>query len=174
MKCERCNKNEANFYYEENINGHTRSVHLCRECAAQLQAGSALFQEGASHISFPFTQHTGNNILDGLFGISASTAPPKSQTACPGCHATWNDLMKAGKAFCPQCYTTFGEELKPTVRSLHGNVTHVGRAPAGRRAQREKRDRLTALRTRLATAIAEERFEEAATLRDEIRALEQE
>jgi protein arginine kinase activator len=82
--------------------------------------------------------------------------------------------LKSSKAFCPECYTTFLEELRPTLRSLHGNVTHTGRAPAGRRAQQEKRDKLASLKAQLGEAIKEENFEEAAKLRDEIRGLEKE
>ena len=147
MKCDQCNKNEATFFYEENVNGKTRSLHLCPECAAKAQGGK-LFSEGDS---FPFPSFTPfhGNLLDGLFGLSAA-APKESTKSCPGCGATWRELRSAGKAFCPQCYTTFGEELAPTLRSLHGNVTHTGRAPADRREAREKQDRLTTLKKQLA------------------------
>ena len=36
MKCERCGRNEATFYYQSNINGRVTQVHLCPECAAEL------------------------------------------------------------------------------------------------------------------------------------------
>ncbi len=168
MKCDNCKNNEATFFYEENLNGKTRSLHLCPECAAKMKGGDKLFSEG-----FPSFTQLHSNLLDGLFGLS-SPAVKESKKACPGCGAAWSDLRRAGKAFCPQCYTTFGEELRPTLRSLHGNVTHTGRAPADRREKREKEDRLTRLKKELASAIAEEKFEDAAKLRDEIRSLERE
>ncbi|MBQ8357659.1 MAG: UvrB/UvrC motif-containing protein [Clostridia bacterium] len=174
MKCESCKQKEATFFYEENVNGQARSLHLCADCAAKLQADGKLFSEHAEGFPFPSFTQLHNNFLDGLFGIAASPVTKESKNTCPGCGATWGDLMKDGKAFCPQCYTTFGEELEPTLRSLHGHVTHTGRAPAGRRAQREKRDRLASLKTQLANAIKEEKFEDAAKLRDEIRTLEKE
>ena len=173
MKCESCKQNEATFFYEETINGQSRSIKLCAECAAKMNAGEKLFAEPSDAFSFPSFTQFHNNFLDGLFGITAQGAK-ESAKSCPGCGAVWGDLLKSSKAFCPECYTTFLEELRPTLRSLHGNVTHVGRAPAGRRAQKEKRDRLTALKTQLGEAIKEEKFEEAAKLRDEIRGLEKE
>lgn len=173
MKCENCKQNEATFFYEETINGQSRSVRLCAECAAKMKAGEKLFSEQSDAFSFPSFTQLHNNFLDGLFGI---TAPSTKETAksCPLCGATWGDLLKSSKAFCPECYTTFLEELRPTLRSLHGNVTHTGRAPAGRRAQQEKRDKLASLKAQLGEAIKEENFEEAAKLRDEIRGLEKE
>ena len=35
MKCEKCGKNEANFYYKETVNGRSRELHLCSECAEE-------------------------------------------------------------------------------------------------------------------------------------------
>ena len=173
MKCEHCNVNDATFLYEENINGNKRSLRLCADCAAKLQAGK-LFGDGIEALSIPSFAKMQENFLDGLFGFSPKHPSTSTQKACPGCGASWAELLQKGKAFCPTCYTTFGEELQPTVRSLHGNVTHVGRAPAGRRAQKEKRDRLATLKAELAKAISEEKFEDAAKLRDEIRTLEKE
>lgn len=168
MKCDNCKKNEATFFYEENLNGKTRSLHLCPECAAKMEGSDKLFTEG-----FPSFTQLHSNLLEGLFGLSAPVTKEGAHF-CPGCGASWNDLRREGKAFCPLCYTTFGEELRPTLRALHGNVTHTGRAPADRREKREKEDRLTRLKKELASAIAEEKFEDAAKLRDEIRSLEKE
>ena len=33
MKCEKCNQNEASFFFEKNLNGHKESLHLCHACA---------------------------------------------------------------------------------------------------------------------------------------------
>ena len=164
MKCERCQQNEATFFYEETINGNKRALRLCAECAAKMQAEAPA----------PVFGGLGSHLLDGLFGLSAApTAEPRK--TCPGCHAAWGDLAKAGKAFCPQCYATFARELEPSLRSLYGNhVHHTGRAPAGRRAEQERRDTLASLKKQLAEAIAAEQYENAAQLRDRIRALENE
>lgn len=44
MKCERCGRNEATFYYQSNINGRVTQVHLCPDCAAELGYTSRLDQ----------------------------------------------------------------------------------------------------------------------------------
>jgi protein arginine kinase activator len=159
MKCEHCNQNEATFFYEETINGQKRQMHLCAECAAKMQGELP---------KFPSFSNFGEGLFGSLFGLSAA---PKSGKICEGCGASWQKLHSAGKAFCPQCYLTFREELEPTLRQLHGNVTHVGRAPADEVAKSEKEQKLSALKKALEEAIKSESFEQAAKLRDEIRAI---
>lgn len=35
MKCGKCGKNEANYYYRETVNGVTREIRLCEDCAGE-------------------------------------------------------------------------------------------------------------------------------------------
>ncbi|MBQ0134011.1 MAG: UvrB/UvrC motif-containing protein [Clostridiales bacterium] len=35
MKCGKCGKNEANYYYRETVNGVSREIRLCEECAKE-------------------------------------------------------------------------------------------------------------------------------------------
>ncbi|MBR7182325.1 MAG: UvrB/UvrC motif-containing protein, partial [Clostridia bacterium] len=111
-----------------------------------------------------------SNLFQSLF---EAPKKPASGKACPSCKTTWRELASRGRPGCPQCYLTCGEELEPTLRSMHGNTTHTGRAPAKASEKRERESRLAALRREMSEAIASENFERAATLRDEIRALEQ-
>ena len=166
MKCEHCKQNEASCFYQFTNNGVTSSLALCSACAAALQVG------GKSYTN-PFAElgTDRSHLFDSLFGAPVSKAQ-KNAKSCPTCGAVWRDIAKEGRVYCADCYKTFGEELAPTLRSIHGAATHTGRAPAARRAVREKDERLAALREALKEAIAAEDFEKAAELRDEIRALE--
>ena len=42
MKCEKCGKNEATMYYKETVNGVTREMHLCPECAQKETSAARL------------------------------------------------------------------------------------------------------------------------------------
>ena len=163
MKCEKCNEREATVLYKQTINGESTSMHLCAECATRAQ------EENGFGLHFP----TSNDLFGSLFSIAG---PGQSYTAkkCEGCGATFADIRRTGKVCCPACYTAFAKELEPTVRSLYGTAVHTGRAPAKSCAVRDKKNRLEALKKDLQAAIQAERFEDAATLRDEIRALEKE
>ena len=165
MKCEKCNQREANVFLEQTINGTHTAMHLCEACAA------AIKKEGFFEAPpFPF----GTDLFGDLFGFTAPQRLPNAGKACPACGATFAVIRREGKVSCPGCYDFFREELAPTVHSLHGRVTHTGRAPAGLRSKREKQTQLDALRRDLRAAIEGEQYEKAAELRDQIRTLEKE
>jgi len=166
MLCERCKKNTATVFYEENINGESRSYSLCSECASEMKKNGELSE------LFSFSGFGGihDQLFGGLFGIAEPAV--KTRKACPMCSSTFSDFQKNGKTGCPECYRSFGDELKSTIRSIHGNVKHIGRAPAKFRKNREKENELKSLKKQLKEAIAGENFETAATLRDKIRAME--
>lgn len=168
MLCEKCHKQEASVFYEETVGNKTRSFSLCTDCAKELQhmgENELLF---ALPSAWPFS--------DGLFGslFGAQSTAQKAEKTCPVCHATFRSFTSDGKVGCPTCYHTFADELRETIRSIHGNVSHIGRAPAQYRKKSQNQKQLAALREALKTAIAEENFESAATLRDQIKALESE
>lgn len=165
MKCERCNQREATVFFEQTVNGHTKSMHLCAECAG------AVKKEGLFD-STPFT--LGTELFGDLFGFTAPTRAVSTAKSCPDCGATFAAIRREGKVFCPRCYETFAEELSPTIRSLHGKAAHTGRVPRESREVREKQSKLSTLREQLKNAVAAEQYEEAARLRDEIRTLEKE
>ena len=160
MKCERCHEKEAVFFYEEIVNGERRSFSLCADCAAEM--GLSAKKPSLAHTNL-------SDLFADLFGIGK---PAPAGKTCPDCGASFAEIAKIGKVLCPRCYDTFADELEGTLRSMHGSATHTGRAPAARRAVRERADRLDTLRRELNEAIAAEDFERAATLRDEIRAIE--
>jgi len=58
------------------------------------------------------------------------------------------------------------------LRHVHGSTQHTGKKAAARNEQVVIRERAAALREELALAIRAEDYEKAASIRDEIRALE--
>lgn len=176
MKCEKCKQNEATFFYEETVNGKTRSYHLCRDCAEKMkESGELQFSMDMNdETDFPLFPSF-PNLLGELFGVPERNSRRLSGGGkkCPGCGATWEDLVRNGKVSCPQCYDTFRDELASTIREVHGNVTHTGRAPQKLRVVNEKKEKLERCRRELQEAIKAENFERAAELRDEIKALDE-
>jgi len=170
MKCEKCNVNEATFFYKETVNGKTRSLHLCADCAEKMRAAGELRME-MPDFDTPFAAFP--SFFGDLFALPEKTSKRAGAKTCPGCGATWQDIVNLGKARCPECYRAFADELDATVRSMHGNVTHTGRAPQKQRAAHEKENQLADLKKQLKEAIEQEKFEDAAALRDKIHALEQ-
>ncbi|MBE6538947.1 MAG: hypothetical protein E7671_05745 [Ruminococcaceae bacterium] len=171
MLCEKCKKNNASVFYEENINGKKRSLALCSECANEMKKNGEL--PGSDDIFSPslFASSIHDSLFGSLFG-SPSKPQIGAKKTCPVCGHTFEDFRRIGKAGCAECYRTFAAELEPTIRSIHSNAKHSGRAPAKQKAKHKKENELKALRNELKEAIAKEEFEKAATLRDKIRDIE--
>lgn len=178
MICERCKKSQATVFYEESVNGKSRSLSLCADCAKELEAQGDISMPSPGNMFedfmvMPGFGTLGDSLFGGLFGLpEISAAAHAREKSCPLCHATLRDFQKNGKTGCPECYKTFAEELKETIRSIHGNVRHVGRTPIANRRLHEKEKKLAELKSKLKTAVSEENFEEAARLRDMIRGME--
>ncbi len=162
MKCTRCNAKEATVFYREIVNGKETKYALCSDCAAAME------KESGSLFADPF----GGNLLGSLFSdIPQKIQPRKEEKKCTLCGATFRQLAENGKVGCPACYTSFREELAPTLKRLHGTAVHRGRVPKKFQAKRTAMEKLASLERDLKKAIETEAYEEAAKLRDEIRAL---
>lgn len=172
MLCERCKKNNATLFYKETINGKTTSLSLCHDCAKELEKEGKL-----TVFSKPFVpSFSGFGAIDDLF--SGFFAPTKKALAateekrCPLCASAFSDIVSNGKVGCAKCYETFRGELDRTIRSIHGNVKHKGRAAGPEKEKNDKKAKIASLREELGSAVKAEDFERAAKLRDEIKKLE--
>ncbi len=174
MLCENCKKRTATVFYNENLNGKTRSYSLCGECAAKLREKGELEDITSMIGSFadPFSG-LHDDLFGGFFGMPKQKALGAAKK-CPDCGSTYAEIAKSGRVGCPRCYTVFREELAPSIQSVHGTTTHTGTVPSRHRAKMERAEQLKGLKRSLREAIQKEDFEEAARLRDEIHRLEAE
>jgi protein arginine kinase activator len=173
MLCEKCKKRTATVFYNENINGKTRAYSLCGECAAKLREMGEL-QEISTMIGSladPFSS-VHDDLFGGFFGMPLR--PTSSKKKCGGCGCTYADITQSGRVGCPDCYVTFRDELSGMIRSIHGTTAHTGSVPSRHRAKLERGRVLERTKRELADAVAKEDYERAATLRDEVRRLQNE
>lgn len=112
-----------------------------------------------------------DNLFGGFFGMGATPSPGTKK--CPDCNSNFARIRQSGRVGCPTCYRVFADELSPTLHTVHGATTHTGAVPARHRARRAKAERLKILKRQMQDAIAQENFETAAALRDEIKNLEE-
>ena len=115
-------------------------------------------------------------LADLLLGIGAAEEIEKggSSQKCPLCGFSQADFKKTGRLGCSECYVTFAEGLSSLLKAMHKGTEHVGKLP--QRAQRSiaLSHRMRALAENLQKAVADENYETAATLRDQIKQLESE
>ncbi len=89
---------------------------------------------------------------------------------CDCCGSSFDDILKSGKCGCPHCYEKFYEKLLPRIKNVQGGrIEHTGKTP---NAGKSSEDQTLILKEQLKTLIAEEKYEEAAVVRDKIKNLE--
>ena len=153
MLCEECGERDATVMVTTVINGETKTRNLCRECVKKYQKGGDISALLAAILS------------------SMYTAKESGGKACPRCGMTLAEFNSGGMFGCSECYSAFREELDPMLNRIQGRVQHAGRKPYLDPDAREKAEKVTRIRRAMEAAVSEEAFEEAARLRDELKAL---
>lgn len=194
MLCSMCHKNEAVICYTEIINGVKKEQYLCPECAAKYTSfdSDTLGMAPGNLLASLLTSVLGQT------GIAAEDDAKKTNLVCPKCGMTYNEFLKYSKFGCPECVHTFGFLLDDYFKKIQGSCEHCGKvyhggetvfipditavagdgstsaapemAPAVQVNDKDSKE-VASLKKALDKAIRDEEYEEAARLRDEIRAL---
>jgi len=141
--CDICGERSGEVHVVQYIDGKMKKLFACRKCAQTVGIVDQL-SEG---------------------GVELETAFPLNH-ACPKCGWKLQDLINTGLLGCANCYIEFGSEIMPILSHFHGEISFY---------EPEKADpmqKLSLLHWQLRKAVDEERFEEAAQLRDMIQNIE--
>lgn len=161
MLCQNCHKNLASVRYAEVVDGNVSDVHLCQECLTQRQGDESTGFEFADPA--PFVRKGSS---------SGSGGVPESGETCTACETSLKTILDTGTVGCSVCFETFPAQLEGLLEGFHEGVHHKGKVPKLDDARARVRSDLQSKRGLLKTALSTENYEEAASLRDEIRALE--
>lgn len=167
MICQHCNQNEATTHIKKNINGERTEMHLCSECAKELGV--------MEDFKMPsMTDFFGDSFLGNFLGAGVAAMNSLSGVErCGTCGSSFNDIVKSGHIGCSDCYDKFEDKLEPSIRKIHGKTKHIGKFVTYDNAVNEPKEEpkvseLDSLKAQLDKAISEQRFEDAAVLRDKI------
>ena len=167
MKCQRCNKNEANTHYTQIINGKKKEYFLCSECAHE--------SEEINGLKFGFDNEF-DNFFSGFLSspYTHSKAINKVSDTCDMCHMSFNEFLRGGKLGCSKCYEKFESRLVNPFKQIHSSVVHTGKVPQKAGEELKKTRKLEKLENELKEAINIQNFELAAELRDKINDMKKE
>lgn len=167
MLCEHCHENEAKITYTVVEGNDMRQKHVCPSCFQEFLAK----QFPSSQIPPVDIQPMIQELLSLFHGKNEGAQEDRH---CPVCGRSLKEFRKTGMFGCDSCYDTFAEELKALLPRMQGAERHEGAMPEAFRKDREASEKEQALKERLDLAVAEERYEDAALLRDEIKAIKDE
>ncbi|MCS6862304.1 MAG: UvrB/UvrC motif-containing protein [Abditibacteriales bacterium] len=166
MWCDECHVQPANVFLKKIVNHQVTEVKLCEQCARHSDITAPLFE------GIPPLQELIESFLTEV-QTSPSAFPEiaaEADAVCPRCGLTYDELRETERVGCATCYETFRATLDKAIRQMHSDQGHAGKVPAA--APKDAvADELQALQAALSEAVAAERYEEAARLRDRIRSL---
>lgn len=198
MLCDICQKRKARIYYTEIMNGEKKEQHLCEECAA---AHTTLKIKNPITNQEVAIGNLLSGILNTYYaGGNTGAADAVKETVCGYCGMTGEEFMQKGKFGCASCYDSFERIVQRNMKTIQGADLHTGKRPKRLSLTRnldfpeEKKNisavkqvkqtkprkkpqtqkplsELDRLTMKLQQAIEVEEYEEAARLRDEIKAL---
>lgn len=160
-QCQFCGA-EATVHLTDIVDKKKREMHLCEGCARQHNLLP----------TDPGPQLNLQALLQLIIGQPAG--PPADDPAaliCPACGLKYAQFRADGRLGCPAEYDAFRAALEPLLERVHRGRAHAGKVPRAVRAGRRSAE-LDGLRANLQAAVAVENYEEAARLRDLIRAKE--
>ncbi|HAV14148.1 MAG TPA: excinuclease ABC subunit B [Opitutae bacterium] len=155
LKCSNCNK-EATVHLTQIVNNKIHKVDLCESCAQK---------KGV-------TDPQGFSLADLLSKTALTPDSSEASLVCPNCGLETSDFRRTGRLGCSACFQVFGDLVRPALEDMHVGLTHKGKIPEVALTRQNSQAQLQALKDSLASAIAEEAYEEAAKLRDLIHELE--
>lgn len=189
MKCQNCNKNEANVRYTEVINGKKKEMMLCEECSEKLGINNKI----NFNMPIDFSSFFGGMLEDPDF---MPLFPEVKELKCDNCNMSFDDFINTGKLGCSKCYDVFYEKLDPILKRIHGSNRYLGRKVGKKidnglndennekkiiksnekenNSSELNKNKKELLEEDLKKAIIDERYEDAAKIRDEIKALKEE
>jgi protein arginine kinase activator len=161
MNCNICGLNEATIHLTEILNSQMVEVHLCENCAQEKGT------DFKTHFNF-------GDLLANLTDIGKTEEIEEAgkKLRCPGCSITYDDFAKGGRLGCSTCYTTFSKLLMPLIMRVQRSDHHIGKKPSKVSGDVRSSVDLRMLQERLRKCVQSEDFEEAASVRDEIKQIQ--
>jgi protein arginine kinase activator len=183
MLCQKCQQRPATVFFTQTAGGKTTQAHLCETCAREQMKAQGVVNPFSLN---PFAAMADffNNFMAGsnIQEVQAGRTPvpvvdPSIQ--CPYCGYQLSTFRQNGRLGCTRCYEAFAGFLQPFVASIHGNVHHTEEAPEKPATvplspqTGDDSTEVSALREKLKMAVQNEKFEDAAAIRDQIQKLKE-
>ncbi|MGN1329596.1 MAG: UvrB/UvrC motif-containing protein [Eubacterium sp.] len=172
MKCQHCNQNEATTHIKKIVNGKREEMHLCSECAKELGVMDEFRMPTMSEMF-------GDSFLGNFLGAGVAAMNSLAGVdRCSSCGSSFNDIVNSGRIGCADCYDKFEDKLEPSIRKIHGKTKHIGKFISYSNDEEKAEEKpqvseIDSLKEQLKSAISEQRFEDAAVIRDKINELQE-
>ncbi|TVQ24030.1 MAG: hypothetical protein EA383_12690 [Spirochaetaceae bacterium] len=159
--CEQCGSAEAVIQVSVAAGTSRNDFSLCEVCAEKLGIHSN-------------QQHTPvlNDLYQSILRGSNRLRRRLDESRCRQCGTRFGDIRRSGTAGCASCYASFSSGIRDLLEITRSDLNYGGRLPQRVDALRRIFVTREQLRQRLEEAVAQEDYEHAAKLREDMRRLE--
>ncbi|MEM6886014.1 MAG: UvrB/UvrC motif-containing protein [Verrucomicrobiota bacterium] len=173
MECTFCKNKEATCHLTKIVEGKVVEVHVCADCIPEINnenlvnfdiwdAVSKLAASlGVPDPSESIEPEAADEITAKSFLIDEVEEEP-----CPVCGFTGENLRKVGRLGCPDCFEHFNEMLTDVLADCQKYTQHSGKVPKSM-----VKVKVRYMQKALNEAVKEERFEDAAQIRDQLKTM---
>ncbi|HEC79551.1 MAG TPA: hypothetical protein ENI34_10520 [candidate division WOR-3 bacterium] len=151
MLCDDCRKRPATIFFKEVLPGKIVELHLCEACA---QKRGLIMAQKMSQIEI-------------LQKLLKEKSAKDEKVICPVCYLSLAEFKRIGRFGCSHCLGTFQPYIKNLIKQIQQSDRHVGRK---RTAGAKRGFEVFKLREQLKKALEKEAYEEAAKIRDKLKA----
>jgi protein arginine kinase activator len=159
MLCDVCKTENACVFLTQIVDGKMQKVNMCDACSKERGV----------------TDPTAFALADLLKGLGAVPEVVQGTAAagqkCDTCGFTLVEFKKTGRLGCSACYPIFAEGIGTMLSGMHKGSVHAGKVPERFMKTFERERLLKDLRQKLREAVTSENYEDAASLRDQIKGL---
>ena len=168
MVCENCKERQATITITQVKNGQKNERHTCEVCASKFHPFYFEMKEEPISLQQFITNWFGSP----PYANKASQNKKMNDVHCPTCQLTYRNFLKQGKVGCATCYEAFREYLPAILEKLQAGTSHITEEATSNLVQDDMNLQIQQLREQQKLAIEQERFEEAAQIRDTLKALQ--
>jgi protein arginine kinase activator len=174
--CDDCGINPANVHLTHVESCDTQTFHLCEDCARKrglpLPDGDILIKglaglTGAVGSSMAAETHVKVTVKQADDAEDEAAEAETPDIKCANCGMVFSEFRTVGWLGCAGCYASFEDRINRIMMQIHGADGHKGKKYGKAPPRGGKRD-IARLRRELSDAVRNERFEDAALIRDTI------
>ena len=170
MLCDRCGKMEATIQYVQIINGSKQEIYLCSRCGKEV---------GVDDFSMPIDLSTFFGEIFGEYNIPRLNR--NIDLICNNCKTSFEEFLNTGKIGCANCYKSFEKKLNPILKRIQGGNEYLGESKQETTIGKIKKEQedisndntIKELENQIKKYVKEEKYEEAAKIRDEIKRIKE-
>lgn len=166
MKCQICNKNEAQIVFTQIVNNKKIVLHICTDCARTKGLSVEI-------------KHTVGQETPPMSFLAGFTGGGKQEEnvpdlVCDSCGMTYAEFKESGLFGCDSCHESFGVHVRQLLKQIHGVAVHTENVTQNIKRSSSIRHQIKDLKTQLSDSVENENYELAAKIRDRISSLEKE